>query len=197
LLLARSQFENRLIVGIDEAGRGPLAGPVTAGAVILPVDFNSILVNDSKKLSPSKRDLAYNLITESAIAWSVVAVGAKRIDKVNIRVATRLAMEYALKKISNFSLIDGVVIDGNMKINTKFFQQTVVKGDSIYYEIAAASILAKVVRDRYMNILDQKYPDYGFAIHKGYPTSHHLVALAKFGVSPIHRFSYAPVKRSL
>lgn len=172
--------------GIDEAGRGPLAGPVVAAAVILPPEFYHAELNDSKKLSPSKREELALLIKQHAVEYSIVAIGHRRVDLLNIRQATRLAMSIALSKIS----ADAAIIDGNMTINTLLPQFTIIKGDAKYLEIAAASILAKVHRDNLMKKLGEKYQGYGLELHSGYPTKSHRAAIAALGPSRIHRRSF-------
>ena len=183
----------QLIVGCDEAGRGCLLGPVFAAAVILPVGFSSPLINDSKKLSPKKREEAYKIIVENAIAYAISSVDPDKIDEVNILNASRMAMQQAIAKLNHeFDLIltdcmkmkgyDVPVID-------------VVHGDALSQSIAAASILAKVSRDHLCEELDKKYPEYNIKKNKGYGTKDHLEALKKYGpVKHLHRFSYAPVK---
>jgi len=172
--------------GIDEAGRGPLAGPVVAAAVILPLDFHHAELNDSKKLSSSKREQLALLIKQHALEYSIIAIGHRRVDLLNIRQATRLAMSLALSKVN----AETAIIDGNMTINTGLPQFTIVKGDSKYLEIAAASILAKVYRDHLMKELGRKYQGYGLELHSGYPTKSHRAAIATLGPSRIHRRSF-------
>jgi ribonuclease HII len=186
MLLLGSETFGPLTAGIDEAGRGPLAGPVVASAVILPPGFYHSELNDSKKLSPSKREELALVIKEEAVEYSIVAIGQRRVDLLNIRQATRLAMDLALRKIKARTAI----IDGNMTINTVLPQFTIIKGDSKYLEIAAASILAKVYRDNLMKALGQKYQGYGLELHSGYPTKSHRAAIAVLGPSRIHRHSF-------
>lgn len=177
-----------LICGIDEAGRGPLAGPVTAGAVILPPDHDILYVNDSKKLSPKKRDLLYGQITDEAVSWAAASVSPRRIDEINILQATYEAMRAAVAQLDPAPSVlvnDAVTIPG-----ISIRQIPVVKGDARCISIAAASILAKVTRDRYMTDLDVKYPEYGFAKHKGYGTKAHIEALRKYGPCPEHRRTF-------
>ena len=177
-----------LVCGIDEAGRGPLAGPVFAAAVILPPDWEPEGLNDSKKLSPARRDALYGEITGKAAAWSVAYATEGEIDEVNILQATFLAMRRALaglKLAPDFALVDGNR-DPGLGIPTR----CEVKGDGRYACIAAASILAKVSRDRWMDEMAALYPQYGFLRHKGYPTKAHYEALAQFGPCPIHRRSF-------
>ncbi len=181
----------RLVAGVDEAGRGPLAGPVVAGAVILrDIDFRHE-IDDSKALTPAKRERAYDEILAKADV-GVGIVDEKTVDKINIHRATKRAMELALAKLSVKP--DYVIVDGIMKINTRCPIKLIVGGDSKSLSIAAASIVAKVTRDRIMCLYDAVYPQYGFARHKGYPTKAHKKALKAHGPSPIHRRSYKPVR---
>lgn len=176
------------ICGIDEAGRGPLAGPVTAGAVILPKDAEILYLNDSKKLSPSKRDELYDEIKEKAIAVGVGIVSPERIDEINILQATYEAMQIAIKNLDrtpDILLNDAVTIP---KVEIK--QVPIIKGDAKSVSIAAASIIAKVTRDRIMSDYDKTYPEYGFAGHKGYGSAAHIEAIRKYGASPIHRKTF-------
>ena len=177
-----------LICGIDEAGRGPLAGPVAAGAVILPADHEILWLNDSKKLSPKKRDMLYDQIREEALAWAVVMIGPDRIDRINILQADYEAMRLAVQALQpspSVLLNDAVTIPG-----LEIPQVPIIKGDAKCLSIAAASILAKVTRDRYMEQLDSVYPGYGFAGHKGYGTKQHTQALRELGPCPAHRRSF-------
>ncbi len=176
------------ICGVDEAGRGPLCGPVVAAAVILPKHECIEGVNDSKKLSESKRERLYDDIVKSAICVGVGISDVDVIEKVNILNATKLAMKEA---ISNLSITpDYVLIDGNQKIDIDIPFETVVSGDAKSESIAAASIIAKVTRDRMLIDFDSKYPEYGFAKHKGYGTKAHIEAIKKYGLTPIHRPSF-------
>lgn len=177
-----------VICGIDEAGRGPLAGPVVAGACILPKDEEILYLNDSKKLSPAKREDLYEEITRKAIAWSVGIASPERIDQINILQATYEAMRNAvdgLKISPDILLVDAVTIPN---VQTK--QVGIIKGDAKSISIAAASILAKVTRDRMMDQYDTVYPEYGFVKHKGYGTAEHIAALRTYGPCPIHRESF-------
>ena len=177
-----------VVAGIDEAGRGPLAGPVAAGAVILPADHDILYLNDSKKLSAKKRDMLYDQIREEAVAWAVGLVEPARIDEINILQATYEAMRLAISqlKVSPTVLInDAVTIPG-----VDIPQIPVIKGDAKCISIAAASILAKVTRDRIMEEMDALYPEYGFAGHKGYGTKAHMEAIREHGPCPIHRRSF-------
>lgn len=177
-----------LICGIDEAGRGPLAGPVFAAAVILPEGLEDLGINDSKKLSEKKRDLLFEQIKEKAVAWSVASASEREIDEINILNATFLAMKRAVEGLSLRPEI--ALVDGNRKPGTGIEELTLVKGDAKSISIAAASILAKVSRDRYLLELDRQYPQYQFAKHKGYPTKLHYEMIKAHGVSPVHRRSF-------
>ena len=180
--------EYTYIGGVDEAGRGPLCGPVAAAAVIMPKDSFIEGVNDSKKLTEKKREALYEQITKEAIAYSVCLIDNREIDEINILNATLKAMENAINGLSvkaDFALIDG---NRNKGITTP--NQMVVKGDSKSYSIACASILAKVTRDRLMAEYDKEYPEYGFLKHKGYGTKAHYEAIEAYGITPIHRTSF-------
>ena len=176
------------ICGVDEAGRGPLCGPVVAAAVILPKDCIIEGVNDSKKLSEKKREMLYDEIIKNALAVGVGMCDQDVIDEINILNATKKSMCEAIDNLKEKP--DYVLIDGNQKIDIKFPQDIVVKGDSKSESIAAASIIAKVTRDRIMLEYDKKYPEYGFAKHKGYGTKAHIQAIEKYGITPIHRISF-------
>ena len=179
------------IAGVDEAGRGPLAGPVVAGAVIIRDFAFTERIDDSKKLSANKREKAYHQILKNCIV-GVGIVDEKIIDGINIYQATKKAMQLA---ISNLEIPpDYVIVDGNMKIATKCPIRCIVGGDSKSMSIAAASIVAKVTRDKLMTEYDALFPQYGFARHKGYGTKAHMKALSEYGPSPIHRRSFRPVK---
>jgi ribonuclease HII len=188
----------RLIAGIDEAGRGPLAGPVVAAAVILPPEERPSwlsLVRDSKQLTQLRREAIFDCIVESGIAFGVGVVSHEVIDERGIAPATRLAMRYAVEQLStrpDYLLIDYMRLPG-----VRIPQKGVVDGDSICVSIAAASIVAKVTRDRLMVELDGRYPGYGLAQHKGYGTREHLEALQKLGPCPIHRKTFQPVRDHL
>lgn len=185
----------RNIVGIDEAGRGPLAGPVVAAAVILPPFFLLDGLNDSKKVSKSKREALAEEIKRSALAWSVALVDEKVIDKINILQATRHAMKTAIDSLSVSP--DFVLVDGEVNPLIKTPQRGIVKGDLNSASIASASILAKTYRDKLMEDYDESYPEYGFKMHKGYGTREHLNALKEYGPCEIHRLSFAPVENSI
>lgn len=178
----------RFIAGVDEAGRGPLAGPVCAAAVILPPDIVIEGVNDSKKLSEKKREAVLERICETAVAYSVEFVDPDIIDSINIKQATSLAMHNAVSGLSHKA--DFVIIDGNDNIPFDIPFEYIVKGDARAQSIAAASILAKVSRDRLMREADKIYPEYGFAKHKGYGTKAHCEAIQKYGVSDFHRKTF-------
>ncbi len=177
-----------LICGTDEAGRGCLAGPVFAAACILPPGLNIDGLNDSKKLPPKKREALYDIITEKAVAFAVAESSVAEIDELNILEASQLAMRRAVSKLSPAP--DLVLVDGNVARMFPVRAVTVVHGDSISPSIAAASILAKVSRDRLMVELDRLYPEYGFAKHKAYCTKEHEEAIRKYGVSECHRKTF-------
>ena len=178
----------RAFAGIDEAGRGPLAGPVCAAAVILPRGLDIPGMNDSKKLTAKRREALYDIITEQALAYGIAFASEQEIDEINILQATFLAMRRAMDQLRVRP--DIALIDGNRETDFGLPVQTIVKGDSLSANIAAASILAKVTRDRFMLEMDEKYPQYGFATHKGYGTRAHYAALREFGPCPIHRRTF-------
>ena len=178
-----------LICGVDEAGRGPLAGPVCAAAVILPPDLELEGLNDSKKLSEKRREALYPLICEQALAYGIAFASEQEIDELNILQATFLAMRRAVGQLGKKP--DLALVDGNREPDFGDIPvRTIIKGDSRSANIAAASILAKVTRDRFMLEQDAVYPQYGFAVHKGYGTQKHYAALREFGPCPIHRRSF-------
>jgi ribonuclease HII len=180
------------IAGIDEAGRGPLAGPVTAAAVILPEGFEHPVLNDSKQLPEKKREALYaELTTDSRVLWASASVGSGEIDRINILRATHLAMALAFGKLKPKP--DLALIDGRPVKDFPAEHRAIVKGDSLSLSIAAASIIAKVARDRFMREAEERYPGYGFGKHKGYGTAEHLEALRVLGPCPLHRRSFAPV----
>lgn len=191
-LRARGYF---LVAGVDEAGRGPLAGPVVAGAVILPHDFTLAGLDDSKKLSPARREKLFIALTSSPrVCWALGEASVEEIDRLNILRATHLAMARAVEALPekpHHVLVDGLPVQGLSVDHT-----ALVGGDGLSLSIAAASILAKVARDRLLLALDVQYPHYGLARHKGYGTRHHLEALQIYGPSPIHRRSFAPVAQA-
>ena len=178
----------RLICGADEAGAGPLAGAVYAAAVILPLGLEIEGLNDSKKLSEKKREALFPIIQEKAVAWAINGVDVDEIDETDILRARLKAMDLCIEMLEPAP--DLALIDGNRDKGIRCPHITVVKGDSRSANIAAASILAKVTRDRYMVALDKVYPEYGFARHKGYPTKAHYEALRKYGPCPIHRKTF-------
>ena len=189
-MLKSYMYHNLTEAGCDEAGRGYLAGPVVAAAVILPKNFRHPVLNDSKKLSPKQRFALRDEIVNTAIAWNVAFVDNLEIDEINILRASFRAMHIAiegLKKIPQFLLIDG-----NRFIQYKSIKHsTVIKGDSIYFSIAAASVLAKTHRDDYMNKIHEEFPQYGWDRNKGYPTAFHRAAILKYGITPYHRKSFS------
>lgn len=184
-----------LIAGVDEVGRGPLVGAVVTAAVILDPNNPIAGLADSKKLSEKKREKLFDEIKEKALCWCIGRAEPEEIDKINILHATMLAMQRAVAGLSIAP--EFVLIDGNRCPELPMPSQAVVKGDSLVQEISAASILAKVVRDREMVELDKAFPEYGFAKHKGYPTAYHLEKLAQYGATEFHRKSFAPVRRAL
>ncbi|MEI7062816.1 ribonuclease HII [Dickeya chrysanthemi] len=185
----------RCIAGVDEVGRGPLVGAVVTAAVILDPSRPIVGLADSKVLSEKRRLALYDEIREKALAWSLGRAEPEEIDSLNILHATMLAMQRAVAALPITP--DFVLIDGNRCPALPMPSQAVVKGDSRVAEISAASILAKVTRDREMEVLDRQFPEYGFAQHKGYPTAYHLEKLATLGATLHHRRSFAPVKRAL
>lgn len=179
----------KLIAGIDEAGRGPLAGPVCVASVIMPLEPENIIdgVNDSKKLSEKKRDILFDKIIEKAISYHVEFVSEKVIDEINILNATKLGMKNC---INGLSVKPQVVLIDAVKIESDVLTESIIKGDALSYSIACASILAKVSRDRLMLELDKKYPNYNFKKHKGYGTKEHIQNLKTFGACEIHRTTF-------
>ena len=186
------QFDDEKVVcGTDEAGRGPLAGPVVAAAVILPHDFPVEILNDSKKMSEKERIKVEAIIKEKATAWAVSAISHKIIDKINILNSSLLGMKRSYEKIRDDGYkITILLCDGNKTPDVDCPVEAIVKGDAKVPEIMAASILAKNHRDRLMDRADKKWPQYGFAHHKGYPTKEHYEALKKYGPCPIHRLTF-------
>lgn len=178
----------KTVCGVDEAGRGPLAGPVYAAAVILPVGTEIACLNDSKKLSEKKREELFDIINDVAISISVGTASEKEIDEINILNATFLAMKRAVEGLEISP--DYAIIDGNRAPNLEIPTETVVKGDGKVMSVAAASIIAKVSRDRFMLKMAEQYPEYQFEKHKGYGTRLHYEMIEKYGVSPIHRKSF-------
>ena len=178
-----------VVCGADEAGRGPLCGPVCCAAVILPADFQCDDINDSKKISEKKRDRLYDIIIENALAYSVIMVSPEEIDRINILNASLEGMKKAVLSLTespDIVLIDGNKIPADMPVKT----ESVVKGDATSMSIAAASILAKVSRDRYMEQLDKEYPQYQLSKHKGYPTKLHYELIAEYGIQEFYRKSF-------
>ena len=186
--LAARASGKKLIAGIDEAGRGPLAGPVVAACVILPENVFISGLNDSKKLSPAQRDFLFDEIREKAVTYGVGIADEKLIDEINILNATKAAMIDAIKGLGRFP--DLLLIDAVKLENVPVEQIPIIKGDSLSISIAAASIIAKVTRDRMIDALDTDYPQYGFKNHKGYGTEEHINAIKKYGICPIHRVSF-------
>ena len=189
------------VAGLDESGRGPLAGPVVTAAVSIiancklkSADFKNL--KDSKKLSPKKREEFYKILKKNpAIEWGIGNVSEKVIDKINILEATKLAMKKAVKNLERKP--DFLILDGNFKIDSNIPQKPIIKGDEKVFSCAAASIIAKVTRDRIMQSYHKKFPRYGFDKHKGYPTKLHLRMLRKYGPCKIHRRTFGPVKRTI
>ena len=182
----------KLIAGVDEAGRGPLAGPVVAAAVVFPPSYKNEEINDSKQLTAKKREELFEEIKKNAIAYGIASVSAETIDEINIYEATKVAMKEAIKQLNG--QYDLVITDA-MKLNLDKPVIALIKGDAQCLNVAAASILAKVTRDRYLEELDKKYPQYKFAKHKGYGTKDHLEALKAYGpIEGVHRKSFRPVK---
>ena len=195
-------FENELwlaghtfVAGVDEAGRGPLAGPVDAAAVIFPADVKIEKLTDSKKLTATQRDEFFEIIHEKALAVGHCSVTAEVIDKINILQAAKLAMIKAVEKLRRKP--EWLLIDGNQKIAWEGFQKTIVKGDSLSLSIAAASVIAKVTRDRAMEEYARRYPEYGFDKHKGYGVAEHLAAIKRHGPCPIHRKTFKGVREHI
>ena len=194
------QYEHELekegiqyIGGVDEVGRGPLIGPVVAACCVLPADFHLEGLTDSKKLSEKKREKFYDYIKEHALAYGIGEVSPERIDEVNIYQATKEAMYMAIKQVQDQIPLEHVLIDA-MPLELDIPSTSIIKGDAKSISIAAASVLAKVTRDRMMIELDQKYPMYGFASHKGYPTKKHIEAIHQFGLIDGYRKTYGPIK---
>lgn len=177
-----------ILCGVDEAGRGPLAGPVCAAAVVLPRGLEIPGLNDSKKLSEKKREALYDVIISSAMAYGIAFADVEEIERLNILHATFLAMNRAIAQLSVRPEL--ALIDGNRNSDIEVPSRCIVKGDSRCADIAAASILAKVTRDRYMIKMAEQYPQYGFEQHKGYGTKQHYAALREYGATPIHRMSF-------
>jgi ribonuclease HII len=199
--LEMNHYENKYrssgkewIAGVDEVGRGPLAGPVVAAAVILPNDFYLSGIDDSKKLSEKKRDEYFQVIKEKAIAIGIGVIETEVIDSINIYEATKKAMNIAIYGLNRHP--DVLLIDA-MKLHTPYLEESIIKGDAKSISIAAASIVAKVTRDRMMKEYASKYPEYQFQNNMGYGTKDHIEAIEKFGITPIHRKSFSPIKELL
>lgn len=198
LELSLSPTGDAIVVGIDEAGRGPLAGPVVAAAVVFPSSFKTasdIPLNDSKKLSEKEREELYSYIISTSSAFGIGIISPKEIDEINILAATMRAMATAVRELETRAALDVkkdiLIVDGNyFRTDLPYSYKTVVEGDGLCPSIAAASIIAKVTRDRMMKELDARYPDYGFASHKGYATKAHRDAIIKHGYCPEHRKSF-------
>ena len=184
-----NKYKGKLIAGIDEAGRGPLAGPVVCACVIMPLDEDKLIdgINDSKKLTEKKREELYDKIIERAIAYSIVEVDERTIDRINILNATKHGMKRAL---DGLKVKPDIVLIDAVKLDTDLPQDNIIKGDAKSYNIASASILAKVYRDRLMDELSEKYPQYNFAKHKGYGTKEHIENLKKYGKCELHRETF-------
>ncbi len=177
---------NKLVMGIDEAGRGPLCGPLVVACCVLPIGYQNDMINDSKKLSEKKRELLFNQIKQDALFYDVKIVSPKEIDELNIYAATKKAMsKLALEKDVEYVLTDAMPLDNKKVV-------PIIKGDAKSISIAAASIIAKVTRDRIMYELDAKYPEYEYRKHKGYPTKRHIELMEKYGIFDIYRMSYKP-----
>lgn len=197
------EYENELynkgikyIGGVDEVGRGPLIGPVVTACVVLPKDFKLEGLTDSKKLTEKKRDLYYDYIINNCIAYAIGEVSPLEIDEINIYEASRKAMIIAINKVKEQINLEHVLVDA-MPLDIDIPTTSIIKGDAKSISIAAASVIAKVTRDRMMYELDSKYPQYGFAFHKGYPTKKHIEAINKYGLIDGYRKTYGPVKQLL
>ncbi len=184
------ELGKKYIVGLDEAGRGPMAGPLVVGAVIFPRDYYDERINDSKKLTEKKREELYQIIIQNALAYQIEIIDVEDVDRLNVYQASKKGMLDAIEHISirpDYALTDA------MPLGDAIEHQAIIKGDSLSISIGAASILAKVTRDHMMQEYAKIYPEYGFDKHKGYPTKQHKEALKKYGVTPIHRRSFQPV----
>lgn len=191
----RELYSNNVkyIGGVDEVGRGPLVGPVVAACVVLPEGFKLDGLNDSKKLSEKKRDIFYKYITENALAYGIGSVSSEEIDNINIYEASKKAMLIAIENVRRKVSLEHVLIDA-MPLDLDIPSTSIIKGDAKSISIAAASVIAKVTRDRMMYELDAIYPEYGFKSHKGYPTKKHVEAINKYGLIDGYRKTYGPVK---
>lgn len=185
------QLGYQTIIGLDEAGRGPMAGPLVVGAVIFEKGYYCEEINDSKQLSESKREQLYQKIIDDALAYQIEILDVDEVDQLNVYQASRQGM---LRAIQHISIQPDFALSDAMPLGDMIPHQAIIKGDSLSISIAAASILAKVTRDHIMIEYDKQFPEYGFAKHKGYPTKFHKEALKKYGVTPIHRRSFQPVK---
>lgn len=192
---AQSLVDGIVVAGVDEVGRGPLVGDVVTAAVILDPNNPIIGLNDSKKLTEKKRELLFHEINKKALNVSIGRASPQEIDELNILQATMLAMQRAVKGL--VITPDKILVDGNRTPDFGILADAIIKGDGVIAAISAASIIAKVVRDREMQELDKCYPEYGFAKHKGYPTKAHFSALAKYGVLKEHRKSFRPVREAM
>jgi ribonuclease HII len=186
----------KYIGGVDEVGRGPLIGPVVAACVVLPENFILDGLNDSKKLSEKKRDLFYEYIINNCVAYGIGVVSEKEIDAINIYEASKKAMMIAIKEVQSKSKLEHVLIDA-MPLVLDIRSTSIIKGDAKSISIAAASVVAKVTRDRMMYEINKKYPMYGFDKHKGYPTKKHIEAIKKYGLIDGYRLSYKPIKEMI
>ena len=187
----------KIIGGVDEVGRGPLVGPVVAACVVLPLDFKLDGLTDSKKISEKKREEYYEYIIKNCVAYGIGEASPKEIDELNILNATKVAMKRAIDKVNEKIKLDYLLIDGNMKFDFDYKYKSIVKGDFYSISISAASVVAKVYRDRMLIELDKKYPMYGYKLHKGYPTKKHLEAIKKYGLIDGYRLTYGPIKEVL
>ncbi len=186
---------NMIVAGVDEVGRGPLAGPVVTAAVVLPECYDLPDLTDSKKLSPKKREILSIAIKQQALAWSIGEASVEEIDELNILHATMLAMQRAVAGLT--IVADKILVDGNRAPEFNVPAEPIIGGDGLEPAISAASIIAKVTRDHLMSAYASTFPEYGFERNSGYPTKQHRDALLKFGITPIHRRSFAPVKKLL
>ena len=183
------KYKGKTVAGVDEAGRGPLAGPVVCACAVMPLEADKIIegINDSKKLTEKKREELYDKIISRALSYSIVAIDERIIDNINILNATKLGMK---KAVEDLKIKPDIVLTDAVKIDITLPQENIIKGDAKSYNIAAASILAKVYRDRLMKTLSQKYPNYNFAKHKGYGTKEHIENIRKYGKCEIHRDTF-------
>lgn len=189
MLNYETKYPNHVIAGIDEAGRGPLAGPVVCAAVIMPLNKDEIIegVNDSKKLTVKKREELYQKIIDKALSYSICEIDEKTIDEINILNATKIGMK---KCLNNLKIKPDIVLTDAVKIETNLPQENIIHGDALSYNIAAASILAKVYRDNLMIKMHKIYPQYNFSKHKGYGTKEHIKNLVNYGACPLHRKTF-------